>query len=128
MVRQLVLMLGLLRVSSIGLTAKSTSGTFRGVVKDESGNVLPGAEVTMTNADTKAVKRAITNEKGEYAFVEVPAGTYTVGAWLKGFLNINYLDFKLKEGKTVPIDFTLPIDAPVRSLQPRGRWIPLSGQ
>jgi hypothetical protein len=117
----------MLLLVSIGLAAQSKNGTIRGVVTDESKQVLPGVTVTLINVDTKAAVKTITNEKGEYKF-ETPAGTYTVGAYLRGFENINYLSFKLKDSETVPANFSLPVDIPRRSPQAEGRWIPLSNQ
>ena len=42
-------------------------GGLRGSIKD-SGGVIPGVEVTLTNQQTKLKRSTVTNERGEYAF------------------------------------------------------------
>src|ERR1051325_10686335 len=69
--------------SSIGL-AQST-GTVRGVVKDPSGGVLPGANVTLTNAARHLSNETVTTQAGAYVFAFVPPGTYTLTAEKPGF-------------------------------------------
>ena len=64
--------------------AQSTA-QINGTVKDQSGAVLPGVEVTVTQTDT-GLKRSIpTDETGSFIFAELPLGPYRLEAALPGF-------------------------------------------
>src|SRR5438094_4544272 len=61
-------------------------GTIRGVVSDQSGAVIAGATITVTNNSTGIAKRTTTATDGSYVVVQLPApSTYTVKAEMKGF-------------------------------------------
>src|SRR5437588_12517100 len=64
--------------------AQSTA-QISGVVKDQSGAVLPGVEVSATQTDT-GLKRSIpTDETGSYILSNLPLGPYRLEAALPGF-------------------------------------------
>jgi hypothetical protein len=56
-----------------------------GTVKDQSGAVLPGVEVTVTKTDTAILRTTITNETGSYVLPNLPIGPYRLEAGLPGF-------------------------------------------
>src|SRR5256884_1468486 len=56
-----------------------------GSVRDQSGAVLPGAEVTVTQTETGAARAAVTNETGSYVLSNLPIGSYRLEASLRGF-------------------------------------------
>jgi hypothetical protein len=56
-----------------------------GTVRDQTGAVLPGVEVTATQTDTGVSRATITNETGSYVMPSVPVGPYRLEAVLPGF-------------------------------------------
>jgi hypothetical protein len=56
-----------------------------GTVKDQTGAVLPGVEVTVTQTETGASRNAVTNETGSYVLSNLPIGPYRLEAGLPGF-------------------------------------------
>ncbi len=74
-----------LAVCSVSVAQVQTTTAVIGTVGDTSGAVLPGVEVTVTDQETGAVRRAITNDQGYYAFQSLKPGTYTVSASFPGF-------------------------------------------
>src|SRR5207237_5995684 len=56
-----------------------------GTVRDQSGAVLPGVEVTATQTDTGIARNTITNETGSYVLSNLPLGPYKLEAALTGF-------------------------------------------
>src|SRR5262245_25116337 len=58
------------------ILAQSTGGRILGRVADSSGAVLAGVKVTATNEATGVSRDTLTNTSGDYAFPEVPVGTY----------------------------------------------------
>ena len=61
------------------------TGTLSGTVVDTSGQVVPGATVTLANEATTDVRTAASNERGAFTFRAVPPGSYTVRIELQGF-------------------------------------------
>ena len=62
----------------ISIHAQVTTGTVRGVVTDQTGAVVPGASVTITDPNTKTSQTAVSGNGGEYQFNNLMAGTYTM--------------------------------------------------
>ncbi len=56
-----------------------------GVVVDARGGVVPGATVTITNADTNGRREVVTGSEGRFVFVDLLAGTYQVSIARDGF-------------------------------------------
>jgi hypothetical protein len=56
-----------------------------GTVRDQTGAVLPGVEITATQTDTGVARMTITNETGSYVLPSLPVGPYRLEATLPGF-------------------------------------------
>jgi len=78
--------------------AQRFTGELSGTVMDESGAVLPGANVTLTNEASGDQRRTVTNTDGFFAFAAVPSGTYTVGIELQGFRRTEMKGVSLRGG------------------------------
>src|SRR2546425_13060292 len=61
------------------------SAQIAGTVRDQSGAVLPGVEVTATQTETGIARSAITNETGSYVLPNLAVGPYRLEAALPGF-------------------------------------------
>src|SRR5262249_49968161 len=64
--------------------AQSTA-QLSGTVKDQSGAVLPGVEVTATQTATGSKRSVLTNETGSYVLTNLPVGPYRLDAAFLGF-------------------------------------------
>jgi hypothetical protein len=56
-----------------------------GVVKDPSGGVLPGVEVTITKTDTGTTRTVFTGPDGSFVIPNLPVGPYRLKVTLQGF-------------------------------------------
>jgi Carboxypeptidase regulatory-like domain/TonB dependent receptor len=61
------------------------TGQINGVVKDQSGAVLPGAEVTATQTETGVTRTSVSNETGNFILPNLPVGPYRIEVGLPGF-------------------------------------------
>src|SRR5215211_3953746 len=64
--------------------AQATAG-ITGTARDESGAVLPGVTITVTQTDTGLTRTTASNETGSYSLPNLPVGPYRVEAALQGF-------------------------------------------
>jgi hypothetical protein len=65
--------------------AAQNSGILSGSVVDSQDQVVPGADITVTNEQTQEVRRAVTSDVGLFTFAGLQPGPYTVRAELTGF-------------------------------------------
>ncbi len=79
-------------------SAQSITGSISGSVVDESGGVIPGADVTVINEASKGVRRSVTNADGFFAFASLPAATYTVQVSIAGFNTYEVTGLELRSG------------------------------
>src|SRR5438552_2909375 len=76
------LLVGLLASPNLWAQATAQIG---GTVKDQTGAVLPGVEVTATQTETGIARSTVTNETGSYVLTNLAPGPYRVEATLPGF-------------------------------------------
>jgi len=89
--------------------SQSGRGAINGIVKDPSGAVVPGVEVTATDKGTGVEQTAITTEAGVYRFPYLPPGTYMVSAALTGFKTAVADNINLQLAQTLTVDLTLEV-------------------
>jgi hypothetical protein len=77
-----------------------------GVVTDQTGAVLTGATVTVTGG-AGLTQTTTTNDKGEYAFSNLPAGAYTVVVSSPNFKEFRTDSLTLAAGQSIPLDAVL---------------------
>jgi hypothetical protein len=68
-----------------GHAQSTNSGDFRGTVTDQSGAVIPGAKVTVTNIETGVAKEYTTNADGLYDTFSILPGQYRIVFSKEGF-------------------------------------------
>ena len=89
--------------------AQLTRGTISGTVKDNTGALLPGVTVIVTNNATGVVRTTVTNESGFYRAPALEPATYTVKAELQGFKVLENRDVPVLPSAEATVDFTLEI-------------------
>jgi len=100
----------LLAIASIAF-AQATTGRISGIVKDTSGGVLPGVTVSVVETRTGFTQSAVTEGGGNYTFVNLPLGEYTVNAELEGFKKASKAGFVLVADGRIGVDFALEVGA-----------------
>jgi len=68
-----------------GRAAGQAATSLRGTITDPSGSTVAGATVILANAESKTERTATTGEQGEYQFLFVPPGTYSLAISASGF-------------------------------------------
>lgn len=113
MVRRRLLFLFSLMLAAPAMAAGQTVAIAQisGVVTDESGAALPGAEVQVTQTATGLVRFVITGSGGEYALPSLPVGPYTLVVKLQGFSSFEQTGITLQVGASPVINVTLKVGA-----------------
>ena len=96
------LMLLLLLAAPLTARAQGT-GKISGIVTDNAGDPLPGANVVIDGTTLGAA----TNIDGEYVILGVPIGTYNVTASFVGFASVTIEGAEVNSGFTRILDFEL---------------------
>src|SRR5580700_5788100 len=91
------------------LPAQGASGRVLGRVSDPSGAVLAAAKITLTNEATGISRDANANDSGDYSFVDVAPGTYTVQFELTGFKKNVQKNVIVDVNQVVTLNSTLQI-------------------
>lgn len=117
--------LALAFVASIVLAAVSYSqvdtATVSGVITDQSGAAVAGAEVQVTNTDTNVSVTATSNESGVYVVTGIKPGPYRIGVKKEGFNQIDLTGFTLNVQDDISRNFVLRVGSTSESISVEGR-------
>ncbi|MDA8019376.1 MAG: carboxypeptidase-like regulatory domain-containing protein [Thermoanaerobaculia bacterium] len=83
---------------------QAQSGNLLGVAKDNHGDALPGATVTVLGPSQHA---QVTDEQGEFRFVGLSPGSYSLNAELDGFSTVRFPNVQISVGHNTSIEVTL---------------------
>lgn len=96
-------------LSSLPSFAQISTASLSGSVSDKTGAVVPGAVVTLTQADTQQQRSTTTNESGVYAFPTLPVGAYTLEAAKAGFAPYKQTGIVLTVGQAASVSITMQV-------------------
>jgi len=91
------------------LGAQQTLGGITGTVLDDSGAGVPAATVTIVGNETKLTRSEGTNDAGNYDFVNLPIGSYSVSISHTGFQALQVPAIQVQANRTVTVNATLKI-------------------
>jgi hypothetical protein len=82
-----------------------------GRVTDQSGAVLPGVTITVTQTDTGLVRSVVADSDGSYVLSNLPTGPYRLEAMLQGFRSYVQTGIVLQVGGKPTINVSLAVGA-----------------
>src|SRR5258705_7861924 len=82
-----------------------------GTAADQSGAVLPGVTVTLTEETTGLVRTVITNDAGRWVLPALQPGRYAIKAELAGFQTQTRTGVVVNVGQAVTLNLALPVGA-----------------
>jgi len=107
--RATLLVFSFLLAVPASLLAQNTTSTVLGTVKDPQEGVVVGAQVKL---EAKAINVSLTqttNALGQYTFINVTPGSYTVSVTMRGFRTATVSDFRVEVAKSHTIDVKLEL-------------------
>jgi hypothetical protein len=91
------------------LQAQQTLGGITGEVTDASGGVIPNATVSLTHEETSVTRTTKTNDQGEYTFVNLPIGTYTLTYTADGYQAQKTPHITVEADRTATLNVSLKV-------------------
>ncbi len=97
--------------------AQQTTGAVTGSVTDTSHAVIAGAQVVLTNTETGVVSTTTTNPEGNYQFLLVPPGTYSVQVESKGFKTFHRDGIIVEVNRSLAVPVVLEVGAVTETVE-----------
>ena len=88
--------------SATGAQAQTT-GRIMGQVVDAQGAALPGATVTVSSPNLQGAQTQVTDSEGNYRFLSLPPGRYTVKVELASFKTVEQSNVDVGLDRTVTL-------------------------
>ena len=101
---------------SISRAQTLTTGDVTGVVSDQTGAMLPGATVTLSNRSVGAVQTATSNNQGVYHFSLLPSGQYTVSASAPGLIS-DTVQVAIQVGQSSNVNLTAKVQSTSQTVE-----------
>ena len=92
-------------------SAQITAATISGIVRDDTGAVLSGVDVTVKSLETGRTRSATTGHDGTYNISGLPPGRYEIRATMKGFATAVHADVPLALAQQASLNVTMRVGA-----------------
>src|SRR6266404_5000531 len=89
--------------------AQLSAGSVTGIVRDASGSAVADASVTLRNVETTIEHKTLSNDAGNYVFLNLGPGRYALEATAAGFATKRVAEFVLAVNQTASIDISLQV-------------------
>ena len=102
-----------------GLTSAAVAqqtGNIVGQVRDESGAVIPSANITLTNNATASKRTVQSNEDGEYNASSLEPGAYTIDVDKAGFQKLSRSGVILTTASTLNVDLQMQVGSDTQTI------------
>lgn len=99
--------LGMLAAGSA--SAQVSTASVNGAIRDPQGAVIPGASIVLHSVETSVERTSVSNNAGEYVFLNITPGRYTLQAGAAGFNTEKTAEFVLAVGQISTLDFSLAV-------------------
>ncbi len=111
----LVIVLAL--ILSVSSFAQVTTGVVTGRVSDSSGAVITSAQVKLTNTQTGVIQTTTTDSSGDYQFLQVPPGIYTVEVSNQGFKTFRRDGIIVEANRSLAVPAVLEVGAVTETVE-----------
>jgi len=113
----LLVLFALCGMRSGRLEAQSTFGSVRGSTMDQTGAVLPAAQVTLHSLDENSQATTASDSEGNFVFENLKPGHYALTAAKEGFANAVVNQIELAARQDLRVDVRLAVAAQSQSVE-----------
>ena len=104
--------------------AMAQTGSIQGTVTDSAGAVVQGAEITVKNLGSNAVRTVTSSGTGAFSIPSLTPGAYDVTVKMASFKAFHVTNVDLSVGQTLPLNVQLEPGAVTEEVQVRADQIP----
>src|SRR5580698_8830932 len=97
--------------------AQSTFGSVVGTVQDATQAVVPGASVTLHNQDDNSDRVTISSSTGDFQFVNLKPGRYSVASKASGFADTQVAAFDLAPRQTARVNVVMNVQSQQQTVE-----------
>lgn len=95
------------------------SASIQGTVQDPAGAVVPNAKVQLKNSQTGVVNDSVSDNEGNYRFVSLPPGSYTITVEASGF-NTSTVTFTLETSQNLNVPVAMKVASAASTVEVTG--------
>jgi hypothetical protein len=103
--------------AAVSLFGQAENGEILGTIHDPAGGTIPRASITLLNQGTGIEAKTATDEEGNYNFLNVRTGLYTVTAEAPGFSKVSTKDVQLVVNARQRVDLTMQVGEVTQSVE-----------
>ncbi len=103
-----------------GSVAQVSTTSLRGVVSDSAGALVSGAQMTLASPAIGFSRTTTSNDRGDYQFLQIPPGTYTLTAAAAGFATRRKEHIVLLVNTPATLDFILEVGKAEVTIEVKG--------
>jgi outer membrane receptor protein involved in Fe transport len=118
--KKLTLLLCLLLVATVTVLSQQVTGTITGSVTDSSGAAIPAVQVRLSSPATGMQRTIATGEDGDFRFLLVPPGNYTVEVSHQGFKAVRRDGIIVEADRSLAVPISLEVGAVAEVVEVRG--------
>jgi hypothetical protein len=96
--------------------AQEATARITGTISDSTGAVIPGAQITVTNAATQVSRQGASDHDGFYQILALPIGSYRVKAERQGFRTVVSSEYKLLINQALRVDIKMEVGSASESV------------
>jgi len=109
-----------------GVWAQVGTTSIRGVVTDKTGAAIVGAKVTLVSPAQAIQREMQTTQSGEYEFLALPPGTYTLTVEMASFRNFEHKNIQLLVNSPATVNATLEIGVATETVEVSAQAVALN--
>ena len=109
-----------------GAWAQVGTTSLRGTVTDKSGAVVANAKVTLMNAGQGLTREGSTSNTGEYEFLALPPGTYSLTVEIQGFRKFENKNVQLLVNLPTTLNVTLEVGVTSQTVEVSAQAVTLN--
>ena len=102
--------------ASVAMAQTNTTGSIEGTVKDANGAAVPSATITVSGGNLIRPITTTSDAEGNYRFLQVPPGVYTVKATGTGFNEFSQESVSVNLSRTTSLDVEFAVKGSVNTV------------
>src|SRR2546428_2173344 len=111
-----IAIVALIAVGTALVFAQISTATILGSVRDTTGALIPGVNITVKHTESGLMRIVVSNENGAYTVALLPVGAYEITTMMPGFKQDIRRGINLVVAQQAVIDLTLEVGAPAEQV------------